>query len=203
MGELKYELSQNAYIKLVLQARKHKTAAVNGVLLGRVSPQNDAVVEIADSVPLFHSHLGLLPNLEISLIMIEEHYSAQGLGIVGYFHANERFDDLELDSIAKNIGNHICRYFPQCAVLLLDNKKLEALPKGKDRSPVMQLYIRDASKNWKLVGSDGGCQLLTKEPAANAVLSDYISSEKWQDVVDFDDHLDDISKDWLNPDLFK
>lgn len=139
MGELKYELSQNAYIKLVLQARKHKTAAVNGVLLGRVSPQNDAVVEIADSVPLFHSHLGLLPNLEISLIMIEEHYSAQGLGIVGYFHANERFDDLELDSIAKNIGNHICRYFPQCAILLLDNKKLEALPKGKDRSPVMQV----------------------------------------------------------------
>ncbi|ESR65880.1 hypothetical protein WN944_002292 [Citrus x changshan-huyou] len=203
MGELKYELSQNAYIKLVLHARKHKTAAVNGVLLGRVSPQNDAVVEIADSVPLFHSHLGLLPNLEISLIMIEEHYSAQGLGIVGYFHANERFDDLELDSIAKNIGNHICRYFPQCAVLLLDNKKLEALPKGKDRSPVMQLYIRDASKNWKLVGSDGGCQLLTKEPAANVVLMDYISSEKWQDVVDFDDHLDDISKDWLNPDLFK
>ncbi|ESR65881.1 hypothetical protein CICLE_v10009430mg [Citrus x clementina] len=194
MGELKYELSQNAYIKLVLHARKHKTAAVNGVLLGRVSPQNDAVVEIADSVPLFHSHLGLLPNLEISLIMIEEHYSAQGLGIVGYFHANERFDDLELDSIAKNIGNHICRYFPQCAVLLLDNKKLEALPKGKDRSPVMQLYIRDASKNWKLVGSDGGCQLLTKEPAANVVLMDYISSEKWQDVVDFDDHLDDISK---------
>lgn len=36
--------------------------------------------------------------------------------------------------------------------------------------------------------------MLTKEPAANAVLSDYISSEKWQDVVDFDDHLDDISK---------
>lgn len=52
---------------------------------------------------------------------IEEHYSAQGLGIVGYFHANERFDDLELDSIAKNIGNHICRYFPQCAVLLVCN----------------------------------------------------------------------------------
>lgn len=75
MGELKYELSQNAYIKLVLHARKHKTAAVNGVLLGRVSPQNDAVVEIADSVPLFHSHLGLLPNLEISLIMVIYEYT--------------------------------------------------------------------------------------------------------------------------------
>ena len=202
-GELRYEVSQNAYIKLVLHARKHKTAAVNGVLVGRVSPQKNDVVEITDSVPLFHNHLGLLPNLEISLILIEEHYSAQGLGIVGYFHAKARFDDVELSGVAKNIGDHICRYFPQSAVLLLDNKKLEALPKGKGLSPVMQLYTRDASKNWKLVGSDGGSQLVTKEPAANVVLLDYLSSEKWQDVVDFDDHLDDISKDWLNPELFK
>ena len=68
-GELRYEIAQNAYIKLVLHALKHKTSAVNGILLGRVSPQND-VVEITDSVPLFHSQLGLLPQLEISLILV-------------------------------------------------------------------------------------------------------------------------------------
>ncbi|XP_062078964.1 ER membrane protein complex subunit 8/9 homolog [Humulus lupulus] len=86
---------------------------------------------------------------------------------------------------------------------MLDNKKLASLEKSKDRSPVMQLYAKDASKNWKLVGSDGGYLLTTKEPSANVVLLDYISTEKWQDVVDFDDHLDDISKDCLNPELFK
>ncbi|CAI0378514.1 unnamed protein product [Linum tenue] len=202
-GELKYEMAQNAYIKLVLHALKHKTSAVNGVLLGRTSPKNESLVQIEDSVPLFHNHLGLLPPLEISLIMIEEYYSARGLGIVGYFHANERFDDTELGNISKNIADHISRYFPQAAVLLLDNKKLEALPKGKDRSPVVQLYTKDAYKNWKLVAEDGGIHLTFKEPAANTILLDYISSEKWQEVVDFDDHLDDITKDWLNPDLFK
>ncbi|PON40125.1 ER membrane protein complex subunit [Parasponia andersonii] len=201
-GELRYEIGQNAYIKLVLHALKHKASAVNGVLLGRVSPTND-VVEITDSVPLFHSHIGLLPQLEISLILIEEYYAAKGVNIVGYFHANERFDDLELGGVAKNIGDQIARYFPQAAILLLDNKRVAALEKVKDRSPVMQLYAKDASKNWKLVGSDGGYLLTTKEPSANVVLSDYISTEKWQDVVDFDDHLDDISKDWLNPELFK
>jgi hypothetical protein len=36
-------------------------------------------------VPLFHSNLALLPPLEISLIMIEEHYVAQGLSIVDTF----------------------------------------------------------------------------------------------------------------------
>ncbi|XP_061965721.1 ER membrane protein complex subunit 8/9 homolog [Populus nigra] len=199
-GESRYEISQNAYIKLVLHSLKHKTSAVNGVLVGSSC---DDVVQIIDSVPLFHNHLGLLPPLEISLIMIEEYYSARGLGIVGYFHANERSDDVELGNVAKNIGDHIYCYFPQAAILLLDNKKLEALPKGKDGLPVMQLYTRDASKNWKLTRSDGSCRLTTKEPAANAVLLDYISSKKWEDVVDFDDHLDDITKDWLNPELFK
>ncbi|KAK1555609.1 hypothetical protein Q3G72_028927 [Acer saccharum] len=63
-GELRYKILQNAYIKLVLYARKHKTAVVNGVLVGRVSPQKNDVVEITDSVPLSHAHLRLLSNLE-------------------------------------------------------------------------------------------------------------------------------------------
>ncbi|GMP64969.1 hypothetical protein CsSME_00025975 [Camellia sinensis var. sinensis] len=201
-GELRYQIGQNAYIKLILHALKHRSSAVNGVLLGRLSGgDSNPVVEIADSVPLFHSQIGLLPPLEIALIQIEEYYGAQGLSIVGYFHANERFDDPELGNVAKNIGDHIHRYFSQAGLLLLDNKKLEALSKGKDRSPVIQLYTRDSSKSWKLIG-DGSSRLTMKEPAANIVLLDYISNQKWQDIVDFDDHLDDISKDWLNPELF-
>ncbi|KAK6133047.1 hypothetical protein DH2020_033202 [Rehmannia glutinosa] len=191
-GESRYEIHQNAYLKLVLHALKHRTSAVNGVLLGR-SSADGATVEIVDSVPLFHSQIGLLPPLEIALIMIEEYYGEKGSSIVGYFHANERYDDFELASVAKNIGDHITRYFPQAALLLLDNKRLEDLPKGKDRSPVMQLYTKDAS-SWKLLGSKGSNQLTVKQPSANTVLLDYISSGKWKDIVDFDDHLDDISK---------
>ncbi|KAK4386887.1 ER membrane protein complex subunit/9 [Sesamum angolense] len=200
-GEARYEIHQTAYIKLVLHALKHRSAAVNGLLLGRASP-DAAAVEIVDSVPLFHSQIGLLPPLEIALIMIEEYYGEKGLSIVGYFHANERYDDFELASVAKNIGDHITRYFPQAALLLLDNKKLEDLPKGKERSPVMQLYIKDGS-SWKLGGSKGSNQLTVKETSANTVLLDYISSEKWKSITDFDDHLDDISKDWLNAHLFE
>ncbi|KAH6768100.1 hypothetical protein C2S51_013436 [Perilla frutescens var. frutescens] len=198
-GESRYEIQQNAYIKLVLHALKHRTSAVNAVLLGR---SGAAGVEIVDSVPLFHSQIGLLPPLEIALIMIEEYYGEKGLSIVGYFHGNERYDDSDLGCVAKNIGDHITRYFPQAAVLLLDNKKLESLHKGKERSPVVQLFTKDASSSWKLVGSDGSSQLVLKEPSANIMLLDYISSEKWKDITDFDDHLDDISKDWLNSELF-
>ncbi|WJX64996.1 hypothetical protein P8452_49707 [Trifolium repens] len=198
-NDLKYEVTQNAYIKLVLHSLKHPTSAVNGVLIGRIS--NDTV-EITDAVPLFHSQIPLLPQLEISLILIEEYFSAKGLNIVGYFHANERSDEFELGGVAKNIGDHISRYIPQAAILLLDNKKLEALKKSKGGGAVVQLYVRDASKNWKLVPSDVNNRFSLKEPSANLILLDYISSEKYKDIVDFDDHLDDISKDWLNPGLF-
>lgn len=57
-----------------------------------------------------------------------------------------------------------------------------------------QLYTRDASKGWKPVVADGKSRFTLKEPSANVVLHDYIISEKWHDIVDFDDHLDDISK---------
>ncbi|WOL13061.1 ER membrane protein complex subunit [Canna indica] len=203
-AECCYEVSQIAYIKLVLHALKHPSAAVNGLLLGRLRQDGaaSATVEIADSVPLSHSQIGLLPALELALMQIEEHFEAKGLSVVGYYHANERHDDEELGNPGKKIGDHIFRYFPRAAVLLLDNAKLAKLPSGKGRDPVVQLYTRDSSKSWRQAGSDGSNQLTLKEPAANTVLLDYISSEKWQEIVDFDDHLDDISKDWLNPGLF-
>ncbi|CAN4084723.1 unnamed protein product [Withania somnifera] len=181
-GESNYEIHQNAYIKLILHALKHKTSSVSGVLLGRISSNGDSV-EIVESVPLFHSQIGLLPPLEISLIMIEEYYADKGLSIMGYFHANERFDDFEVGNVAKNIADHIYKYFPQAALLLL--------------------YTKELSRSWKLAGADASGSLKIKEPSANVVLLDYVSSGKWKDIVDFDDHLDDISKDWLNPEFFK
>ncbi|XP_057776480.1 ER membrane protein complex subunit 8/9 homolog [Salvia miltiorrhiza] len=163
-GESRYEIHQTAYIKLVLHALKHRTSAVNAVLLGRSAA---AGVEIVDSVPLFHSQIGLLPPLEIALIMIEEYYEEKGLSIVGYFHANERYDDFELGSVAKNIGDHITRYFPQAAVLLLDNKKLESLQKGKDRSPVVQVISATILNR--------GCKIENFEPLFLFMLRTYIS----------------------------
>lgn len=51
---------------------------------------------------------------------MEEHFEAVGMSIVGYYHANERHDDAELSNAAKKIGDHIFRYFPRAAVLLVN-----------------------------------------------------------------------------------
>lgn len=69
MGELTFEIGQNAYIKLVLHALKHKSSAVNGVLVGRYDA-GKGIVQISDAVPLFHSNTALLPSLEIALMQV-------------------------------------------------------------------------------------------------------------------------------------
>eukprot|EP00897_Mesotaenium_endlicherianum_P010957 jgi/Mesen1/9890/ME000070S09171 len=216
-----YVVSQAAYIKLVLHALKHPFSGVNGVLIGTTSESIREVqrgkkqagdlgdsVQIQDAVPLFHSHLGLAPMLELALSQVDEHLRAEGLGrcIVGYYHVNERFDDNELGPLARKVGEHIARLCPQACILLLDQKALEssaALP--------LQLHVKDgASKHgwrWANIGSSSSgdrstsLSLNPKESGASRLLQDYIAEERYRQLVDFDDHLDDISRDWLNPGL--
>lgn len=54
-----------------------------------------------------------------SCLQVEENFGAEGLGVVGYYHANERADDSELRGPAKNIGDQIFRSCPRAAVLLV------------------------------------------------------------------------------------
>jgi hypothetical protein len=70
-----------------------------------------------DAVPLSHQphHLPLLPTLELALTLVEDHFAARGLAVVGYYHANARRDDADLPAVAKRVGDHIFRYFPRAA----------------------------------------------------------------------------------------
>ncbi|KAF0892899.1 hypothetical protein E2562_019557 [Oryza meyeriana var. granulata] len=155
-AECKYEVAQAAYVKLALHALKHPAVAVNGLLVGRLldgaSSPPAAVVSVADAVPLSHQphHLPLLPTLELALTLVEDHFAAQGLAVVGYYHANARRDDAELPAVAKRVGDHIFRNFPRAAVLLLDNKKLEEAVKGKSREPVVQDLLYQYKQQQKL-----------------------------------------------------
>lgn len=57
-----------------------------------------------------------------------------------------------------------------------------------------QLFVRESG--WRQIGPGGvqSAELVLKEATANSILTDYISEEREQLVVDFDEHLDDISK---------
>jgi hypothetical protein len=51
-------------------------------------------------------------------------------------------------------------------------------------------------RGWRQLSAGGAqnAELVLKEATANSILSDYISEHRELLVVDFDEHLDDISK---------
>ncbi|MCO5573198.1 hypothetical protein L7F22_026965 [Adiantum nelumboides] len=202
-----YEIGDIAYVKAILHSVKHNTCAVNGLLIGESTGDgiDDSRLQIRESVPLFHSHLALLPMLELALLQVDEYLCAQGgkLQIVGYYHANERFDDLELSPVARKIGDHIARYCQKAVILLIDSNQLATLPGSNSRKPAMQLYLRDANRVWKQGGQSGTvAELVSQETSANKLLKAYMEEGRHESVVDFDEHLDDITKDWMNQALF-
>ncbi|KAI5055391.1 hypothetical protein GOP47_0028912 [Adiantum capillus-veneris] len=141
----------------------------------------------------------------LELGIVDEHLSAEngGLQIVGYYHANERFDDFELSPVARKIGDHIARYCQKAVILLLDSNQLAVLPKSNSSKPAMQLYLRDTNRVWKHAGQGGTvAELVSQERSSNSLLKAYMEEGRHQSIVDFDEHLDDISKDWMNQSLF-
>ncbi|KAG8040772.1 hypothetical protein GUJ93_ZPchr0796g29166 [Zizania palustris] len=122
-AECQYELAQAAYVKLALHALKHPAAAVNGLLVGRLldGASSTVVVAVVDAVPLYHCphHLPLRPTHELALNLVEDQFGAQGLAVIGYYHANVLRDDADLPAVAKRVGDHIFRNFPRAAVLLV------------------------------------------------------------------------------------
>lgn len=60
-----YELSQTAYIKIVLHALKHPSSAVNGILFGRFGSYT--TMDVVDAMPVSHSASTFYPPFQIAL----------------------------------------------------------------------------------------------------------------------------------------
>mmetsp|Transcript_41100 Transcript_41100/g.131491 ORF Transcript_41100/g.131491 Transcript_41100/m.131491 type:complete len:211 (+) Transcript_41100:1177-1809(+) len=204
-----YQLSQAAYCKAVLHALKYPSQAVNGVLIGsggsgQTSPRGDKAVEVVDAVPLFHTRLSLAPMLEVALTQIDSYFAKKGLCIVGYYHGNERADDKDLGLTAKRIGDKIVGTFPDACVLLLDNHKMASALSNGAGLP-LTLYTKEGGVNpgWKLAGENplNPSELKLKEGTPGGALVGLVEEGRQGNLSDFDDHLEDITRDWLNPSL--
>lgn len=64
-----YSMTLKAYAKIILHCCKYRHLAVNGVVIGSISKETQSV-QIQDTIPLFHSGIGLAPMLEIALTQV-------------------------------------------------------------------------------------------------------------------------------------
>jgi hypothetical protein len=91
--------------------------------------------------------------------------------IVGYYHADAKFQAAELSPLAKRFGEKIADKYPGSVIILLDNKKLASFLERTNPASALpvELHSREGKgSNWKkeqqqqlsVPGGDGGCELV-------------------------------------------
>nr|CAG4649637.1 EOG090X0C9C [Scapholeberis mucronata] len=185
------ELSKLAYSKIILHAFKHPHAAINGILLAPEGSSGQCV-KYVDAVPLFHHNLGLAPMLEVALMQIDSYCRNAGLVIAGYYHASEYVNEMSPDSVSQKISEKIAEYFPNACQVLINNRLL-----SKQMTQTALSIVQYCDGKWKIRDKENFKILPNNEAALNSV-SNLLSKKVYKQFFDFDDHLDDISQDWLN-----
>jgi len=184
--------SGRAYAKIILHAAKYPHCAINGLLLGK---QKSNELQIVDAVPLFHICLHLSPMAEVALTTVEQMASSNGLVIAGYYLANENINDLSIDKPAhRGISDKIAENLSNAIIAIVDNKDMTI---GMNVNPLRILQYTDSKWKFKdksTVQYEGGANLLE-------AMYYLVRNEEYKNLVDFDNHLDNISLDWRNLEL--
>jgi len=162
------------------------------------SPRKPAV-QILDALPLFHSALALASPTEVGLVQADTYAQSQGLTLVGYYHANECITDVELGPLGKRIADRIHSHTPEACALLVDNSRLQQYLQQKSPS-FLQVYVKEGGKQWS---HSTGASLLADDATVPQLFMDYHAEGRHQELVDFDDHLNDIRRDWFNSQLLQ
>ncbi|KAF5303376.1 hypothetical protein FQR65_LT08289 [Abscondita terminalis] len=185
--------SCKAYCKVILHAAKYPYCSINGVLLAK--PSKSKELEFVDAIPLFHNALNLTPMAEIALTQIDQIASAQGLVIAGYYTANENLRENSLEKANHRISDKIAENFNAACLVVVDNCKLS--------SQLDSIALKVGQYNdgkYKLVDFN---RIILDPSHTLDVCTSLLEQRSYTSLVDFDNHLDDISLDWTNFSLNK
>ena len=163
-------------LKILMHSAKYPTQAINGILLG-----NDSGI-VLDSIPLAHNNLSLTPLIEIGLSIIENYTKEKKLNIVGYYFANEREKDTTTSEIHLTIFKKIQKNFSNASLWRVRIKK---------KKKYQLNYSQIDNETWPTIKIEKGKDFkfnISKEK----ILKNYLN------IIDFEEHLNDISKDFLN-----
>ncbi|XP_017090955.2 ER membrane protein complex subunit 8/9 homolog [Drosophila bipectinata] len=189
-----YKLSERAYTKLIFHAAKYPHQAVNGLLLAEKSSKG-SLVEIVDSIPLFHQCLYVTPMAEVALMQIDAYAEREGLVIGGYYAASENFYENQIDKVpATKIADKIQENFKNACFAVVDNKLVTL---QHDR-PAIQVFSSSSESGSGSARWSKAKFTLAQSSQTLEGVSLLLKRGAMRDVVDFDNHLDNPENDWTN-----
>merc|ERR1711936_336039 len=197
------ELMTRAYAKVILHAAKYPHTAVNGVLLAKLpakGQKQSPKLVLTDAIPLFHQTEGLSPMLEVALTQIEGRAASIGYGIAGFYHASRHFRDTSVDIFSQRIADRIADLSPfgRTALLTVNNREISL--NLQNHSLLGQMFIgnSEGTGRWRTIAKDN---IRVADDMTFAVTSQLLQTRGYKDLSDFDNHLDDVSIDYLNVSL--
>eukprot|EP01135_Chromosphaera_perkinsii_P002902 Nk52_evm13s230 gene=Nk52_evmTU13s230 len=202
---MKYSLSKRAYSKLILHSYRYPHAAVNGVLVGKLSEggASGKQVLVSDALPLFHGdgNINQEAMAHVALSQMDAYCKTHQLSIVGYYHGHESATNTSLsgNSVVEKYADKIRDNFDHACVLIINPAKFG----GKtDEDMAVNAFVKTDGK-WTLLHSEGSILMQFEDPGSVGYVDTLLKFNTHLKVIDFGDHLDDILKNWLNPHLLK
>ncbi|XP_050421201.1 ER membrane protein complex subunit 8/9 homolog [Adelges cooleyi] len=182
----KVSFSTLAYCKIVAHAAKYPHCEVNGLLIADAPAKGDKLV-IIDSVPLFHQCLHVSPMSEIALMQIDQIANTCNMYIAGYYLANETLDDLSYDKPAHKIMDKIAEHETDICMVVINNRLMEI----NQKENALVVHKHEEGK-WKR------CSSVQIENGTLAAASAILQQQSYKSLIDYDNHLDNLSLDWFN-----
>lgn len=200
MTSTKYEISDTAYLTIVMHLAKY-TSAVSGLLLGTSSDASSVTVDQA--LPIAHSSLaiGTTPIAETALLLAEQRAIIQNQKIVGVYFGNEIADDVSIGTIPTQLAERVRSHFAHSCLLMVDGPSLAMDVRRKEHCFRLSVRSKGEAGTWGNVRP--------KEDVAvsenSLTVADRLLCGKGcvYDVSDFEDHCLDPRRDWYNSGIEK
>lgn len=139
--------------------------------------------------------------MEIGLDLAKGHAECLGLSLVGYYQACERTDDAALAPVGERVAQQIQNQFNDAIAFVIDG---DALGSGEAALiPYLPQPGADATP-WRPPSFDPpaftpGSQVTLVNPASPSHAVALVKDNRLHDQFgDFDDHLEDVTIDWLS-----
>lgn len=168
---------------MALHAAKHPHSLCCGFLLSlKTEPQN-----ITDAIPVSHTSNYLAPSLQIAYSSVTAYGLERDLIVSGYYQTECETDAGRPDIFSQKIAEKIQDSIAGAVICLLSFDV---------KSQINICLYQMTDNKWRKRSPESVSVETDPEVLAENII--YSKEKLYRQVVDFDEHLDDISLDWSN-----
>ncbi|KAL9539552.1 hypothetical protein MBANPS3_010189 [Mucor bainieri] len=184
----------HAYAIPLLHAAKYPSSDVCGVLLGKNTADG---LLVKTAIPFFHHWTTVTPMLEIALKQTNLYAKKNDLSIVGWYHGNARNDDTALPERAIKVTETIKRNNQDKAIIFLINNKQFTHLEADESAITPFVHVDNQWKKIKEPFTSNSTEATLNEKDTYSKVRGLFSSSAYNRIHDFDEHVDDVSLNWL------